>query len=687
MIDDVRRDAQTLLDESAGERADVADERHRVDRLEIARVLFVVAIVPIVCLHLWEPWPHASVIGIAAVAIGGYPIFREAFVNARDGRMTMELSMTIALVAALAIGQAFTALVITAFVLAAEILEHLTVARGRAAIGNLLAFLPRSALVRRHGAMLEVRSDELVIGDAVLVNPGALIPVDGIIIDGASFVDEARITGESMPAEKVLGSRAYAGTVNQRGALEIRTERLGRDTSYGRIIDAVESAEQSRAPIERLADRLSGYLVYFALGAAVLTFLITRNLIATISVIIVAGACGIAAGTPLAVLGAVGRAASLGAIIKGGRYLEALAAVDVVVFDKTGTLTVGRPDVRSVFPAFDVTADRLVGIAAIAERRSEHPLGRAIVTEAERRNLVIEEPEAFASTPGRGIRAAYRGAPILAGNAAFLRDGGFGSVETCSDESVTLVHVAYGSHYLGAIGIADTVRSEAKSAVADLKPMVDRIVMLTGDAKPVADAVGKALGIDIVVAALLPAEKSAYVAELVGSGKIVAMIGDGVNDAPALVRATVGIAMGSGTDVTRESADVVLLGNDLSRFVETMRIARRTKGIVLQNFVGTIVVDGIGIALATRGTLDPLLAALVHVVSELVFILNSTRMLAPRTTRGRRGERVKSDAATANIASTTSEASAIVGGEGDSMISGSFDVVRARDHVPRTGPK
>jgi len=601
-----------------------------IDRLDLARVGFVVAAAAAVWFHLWEPVAQFSVIGVAATLIGGYPIFKEAFENVLERRMTMELSMTIALVAALSIGQAFTALVITAFVLAAEILEHLTVARGREAIGDLLRYLPRTAIVRRDGAMREVPASELAIGDAVLVNPGALVPVDGTVIAGSSFIDEARITGESMPTEKVAGDVAYAGTVNQRGALEIRAERLGRDTSFGRIIDAVESAERSRAPIERLADRLSGYLVYFALGAAVLTYLLTHNIVATISVIIVAGACGIAAGTPLAVLGAVGRAARAGAIVKGGRYLEALAAVDTVIFDKTGTVTFGTPEVRAVVPAPGSTADLLIRMAATAERRSEHPLGTSIVAYAESRAIPVAEPETFTYTPGRGIRAHFDGDVILIGNAALLGDDGLEVTAQTSDEAVTAVHVALGRTYLGAIYIADTVRPEAAAALAALKAMSIRTVLLTGDIERVAAAVGRELGVDEVVAELLPEQKSEFVGELVAAGRIVAMVGDGVNDAPALTRATIGVAMGSGTDVARECADIVLLGNDLSRFVETVRIARRTKAIVMQNFAGTIAVDSVGILLAALGFLNPLFAAFIHVASELTFILNSTRMLAPR---------------------------------------------------------
>ncbi|MBI3119440.1 MAG: cation-translocating P-type ATPase, partial [Candidatus Hydrogenedentes bacterium] len=323
---------------------------------------------------LWRSLADFDVIALVATLAAGYPIFREAIENLLARRMTMELSMTIALVAALAIGEFFTALVIVFFVLVAEELEGLTVGRGRRAIKDLLDLLPHQASVRRDGAVAELAVTALQAGDIVLVKPGGRIPVDGTVVSGSSFVDQATITGESLPVEKLPGSRVYAGTINQSGTLDVRTEGIGRDTAFGKIIEAVERAEHSRAPIQRLADRLAGYLVYFAIGCAALTFIVTRDIRSTISVVIVAGACGIAAGTPLAVLGAIGRAARQGAIIKGGLYLEVLGTVDTIVLDKTGTLTLGQPTVAHVHPCPGETEAGVVEAAAIAERPSEHPL-------------------------------------------------------------------------------------------------------------------------------------------------------------------------------------------------------------------------------------------------------------------------------------------------------------------------
>ncbi|HEV7135060.1 MAG TPA: cation-translocating P-type ATPase [Steroidobacteraceae bacterium] len=608
------------------------EHEHEFEWPEALRIVAVALAAAAVWFRLWEPLSSVSVVGVVGLAIGGWPIFKEAFENLLARRMTMELSMSIAIVAAAAISQFFTALIITLFVLVAEVLEGMTVSRGRRAIRDLLEFLPRAIAVRRAGGVSEVDADELAAGDAVLVNPGGRIPVDGTVIAGHSFVDQSRITGESLPVEKTPGNGVFAGSINQSGALEIRAERVGRDTSYGKIIEAVEQAERSRAPVQRLADRLSAYLVYFALGAALLTYLLTHNIRSTISVIIVAGACGIAAGTPLAILGAIGRAARSGAIVKGGLYLEQLGRVDTVVLDKTGTLTFGHPEMRALRPLEGVLPMTLLDAAAAAELRSEHPLGKTIVEYARAMNLAIAEPEHFGYRPGRGIDATVAGERVLVGNLALMRDhgievppalvkGGRGSSE---------VYVVRGQTLLGAIEIADRIRPEAQSAVAAIHALGVRTVLLTGDARAVADSVAAELGIAEVAADLLPEDKRAYVQQLVAARRTVAMVGDGVNDAPALVEAQVGVAMGSGTDVARESADVVLLGNDLVKFAETLAIARRARRIIWANFVGTIGVDTLGIALAAVGLLNPLLAAFIHVASELTFILNSARLLPGR---------------------------------------------------------
>ena len=546
--------------------------------------------------------------------------------------------MTIALLSALAIGEFFTALVITGFVLAAEVLEGLTVGRGRRAIQDLIDFLPRTVSVRRNEDVVEIPAQNLQLGDTVIVKPGGRIPVDGLVLSGRSFVEQAAITGEAMPVEKLSGDPVYAGTINQSGALEVRADKLGRDTTFGKIIEAVERAEKSRAPIQKTADRLAGYLVYFALGAAILTFFVTHNVRSTISVVIVAGACGIAAGTPLAILGAIGRAARQGSIIKGGLYLEALAAVDTVLLDKTGTLTFGTPQIREIISADGFTERQILAAAAIAERKSEHPLAKAIIARALELAIPVVEPDQFAYTPGKGVSAEYRGEEIIVGSRTLLMERGMKRILPVNGHGiggVSEAYVARGGQVLGTIRIADVLRPEAKSAVAAMREMGLKTVLLSGDAQEVTTLVGRDLGVDVAVGELLPDQKAKWVGDLRSKNRKVAMVGDGINDAPALVEANVGIAMGSGTDVARESADVILIGSDLSKLVETLRIARRCRGIIMQNFVGTLVVDSIGVGMAACGFLNPLLAAFIHVTSELAFILNSTRLLPRSSTIGR----------------------------------------------------
>ena len=600
-----------------------------VEWLELGRIAFVGLAIAFTWFRLWLPLPHFDVVGFAAVLIGGYPIFREAFADLLSRRMTMELSMTIALVSALVIREVFTALLIVFFVLIAEVLEELTVGRGRRAIQDLLDFLPQQVELRRADGVRPASLGELSSGDVVLVRPGGRVPVDGIVVGGHSFIDQATITGESMPVEKVPGAHVFAGTVNQSGILEIKTETVGRETAFGRIIVAVEQAERSRAPVQRTADRLAGYLVYFALACALFTFILTHNARSTISVIIVAGACGIAAGTPLAILGAIGRAARHGAIVKGGLYMETLSKVDTVVLDKTGTLTLGNPEVISIDPAPGIERERLLRVAASAERYSEHPLARAILKTANDAALGLVDPDGFAYTPGKGISCRVDGEETVVGNRAFLMEHDVKVFTPSLDhDSSTEISVSQGRVHLGSLSIADVLRPEAVEAVRALKEMSVRTVLLTGDTAAIGRAVGQQLQVDDVEAELLPQQKLDRVRALRSAGRTVAMVGDGINDAPALMEANVGIAMGSGTEVARESANVLLLGNDLLKVVEVIKIARRCNRIIMFNFAGTLGVDGVGVGLAAFGFLNPVLAVLIHVTSELIFILNSARLLS-----------------------------------------------------------
>ena len=605
-------------------------------------------------------------VGAVVLAVGCWPLLIEAAGDLRERRMSMELSMLLAIVAAAAIGEWVTALAVTVFALCAEVLEELSMDRGRDALTDLMSFLPQTTRVveapkatesestesaesSQSSGVTEVPLDEVRPGQVIALSPGGRVPVDGIVRTGRADVDQSRITGEALPVQVGPGDRVPAGSIT-RGALELEVERVGEESSYGRIVAAVRRAQSSRAPVQRLADRLAARIVYLALAAALVTFLATRDARATISVIIVAGACGVAAGTPLAVLAAIARAARCGAFVKDGTHLEQLSAVDTVVMDKTGTLTVGEPRVVSVRPTEAAAGEgEVLALAAAAEWNSEHPIGRAIYAEAAVRDLTVPMPGDVAYSPGAGVSAHVEGRQITVGRCRGQKNQPERDASDCEDEAAlstesdpeapsasSVVEVRADGQLLGTIALADRLRQGAAAAVRDLGDMGLEVLMLTGDSAASARHVAGLLGLteEQVRADLLPTDKEEVIDSLRRAGKRVAMVGDGVNDAPALGAADVGIAMGTGTDVAREAGDVVLVGSAPADLVETVRVARRARRIIMVNFVGTVVVDVVGMIAAGLGLLGPVAAALVHVVSESAFILNSAR-LVPRRTRRR----------------------------------------------------
>jgi heavy metal translocating P-type ATPase len=617
---------------------------HRAGAIEYIRLGLLALVVVSSLIGWWREFMNYDWLAFAATITGGFPIYAEAWENLRKRRTTMELSMTIALIAALCIGQFFTALVIAFFVLFAELLEGFTVGSGRKAIEKLIDALPRRVTVRRDGQEQEVSTAEVAGGEIIIIRPGERIPADGVVIKGHSFVDQGSITGESLPVEKIEGNGLFAGTINREGVLEMKVARVGRDTTFGKIIEIVEQAEQSRAPVQRIADRLAAGLVYFALGAAVLTFVVTGNITSTIAVIIVAGACGVAAGTPLAILAGIGNAARRGIIIKGGLYLEQLSTIDTVVLDKTGTLTVGVPKVAAVTPLNGVDENAVLQTAAIAEQHSEHPLGEAILRSARERNLPLREYSTIRYLPGKGLACVETGSEILIGTRALFEENGVTISEEVSKVLTvnerpghTAVLVGRDKNILGSVELADDLRAEAWETVGELNRKGYRTILLTGDSPETAKAIGDKLGVCEAIGGLLPQQKLDKIRDLLRQGRKVAMVGDGVNDAPALAQATVGIAMGEGTDVALETADVTLMTSDLSRLMDVLAIGKRCYRVIMFNFWGTIAVDFAGVVLAFLGLLAPIFAALIHVVSELAFILNSARLFRQKRVRGGQG--------------------------------------------------
>src|SRR4029077_8998260 len=534
--------------------------------------------------------------------------------------INMEVSMTVAIVASLLVAQFTAAVVVTFFVLLSEFIESYAVDKGRATIVKLEKSIPRRALVRRNGVEVEIEVDTIAPREVVVVRDGERIPIDGILVKGSGFVNQSAITGEAVAVEKTIGNRVFAGSIDESGVLEIETEKVGGETVFGQIIKLVEEAEGRKAPIQKLSDKLAAWLVEFTIVFAVITFIVTRNLISTISVIVVAGACGVAAGTPLAIVAVMGGLAKKGVIVKGGVYIQEMSKIDTIVIDKTGTLTLGDPVVTDIIGLNDHSEEQVLMLAASAEKMSNHPLARAITARARELGINPESSTSSEYQAGKGMVSELDGESVLIGNSLLMAEQHVpmsNDVETTLSAKVsegkTTVIVARGGQICGIIGIEDRIRNESRKAIQDLESMGLTTVMLTGDNKVAAKSVGDQVGIEDVRAELLPSEKVSIIEQLSSSGQKIAMVGDGVNDAPALARANVGIGMGAGTDIAIEEADIVLMTNDLGKVPAIVRASKKAYGAIMQNFYGSLIVDGIGLTLAFQGLLNPLLAAGIHV--------------------------------------------------------------------------
>jgi Cu+-exporting ATPase len=546
------------------------------------------------------------------------------------------------------------AAVITVLVLLGQVLELRAREQTSGAIRALLDLAPKTARrVKADGSEEEVSLDLIGIGDHFRVRPGEKVPVDGVVVEGRSSVDESMVTGESMPVTKDIGDRAIGGTINRSGGLLVEAEKIGRETLLARIVQMVAEAQRSRAPIQRLADQVSGWFVPLVILIALLAFgawsmwgpdpKLAFGLVAAVTVLIIACPCALGLATPMSIMVGVGRGARSGVLIKNAEALERMEKVDTLVVDKTGTLTEGKPSVTAVRTTTGHTDDELVRLAGSLERASEHPLGVAIVEEARRRALTLAEPADFDSPSGKGVRGTVEGHTILIGNAAFLAESG---VETASmaDEAnrlrangATAIFVAIDGTVAGMLAISDPVKSTTPEAIAALHQEGLRIVMLTGDNRVTAEAVARRLGIDEVEADVLPDRKSDIVQRLRKEGRVVAMAGDGVNDAPALAAADVGIAMGTGTDVAIESAGITLLGGDLNGILRARRLSRATMRNIRQNLFFAFVYNAAGVPVAAGVLypefgilLSPIIAAAAMALSSVSVIGNALRLRTAR---------------------------------------------------------
>jgi len=597
-------------------------------------------------------WRQAVPIEVlwAAVAIGLYPLVKTGLLDlVRERKIGTEIFVTIATLVAMLGGETVAGAVLMVIILIAEFIAELNTDRARASIKTLIGSVPQVALVRGKDGEVGERSvpvAELRVGDVVLVRAGEKVPVDGSVLSGQGAVNEASITGESLPKDKQTGSTVFAGTVLASGALDVRTDKLGADTMFARIITLVEDAEAHQAPVQKLADRVAAWLIPVVLVFLVGVWLVTRDIRTVVTLLIFTSPAELGLATPLVMIAAVARAARNGILIKGGLYLELLAKVDVVVFDKTGTLTANRPAVVSVSTQDAAIDERqLMRLAAAADRRSAHPLAQAVMTHAAALGIEVPEPQQYEQIQARGVKATVEGRAVLVGNPALLSEAGVAlpsstlatgptaAAEAAGIGSSTPVHVAVDGRFAGIVYIADAVRPGARETLVALKATgVKRTVMLTGDNAATAHAVAQQLGIDEVHAELLPEGKVGVIAELQKQGHRVAMVGDGINDAPALARADVGIAMGGvGTQAALEAADVALMTDDLAKIGAARAIARRAYRTVQENlFVGVGVVHVLGIAAALMGWIGPIEAAIIHLGPDVLVFVNSVKLLRVR---------------------------------------------------------
>ncbi|MEO8494253.1 MAG: cation-translocating P-type ATPase [Planctomycetota bacterium] len=598
--------------------------------IEIGRIVFV----GLITLLYWQQLLPLSVL-LGAVAVGLYPLVKTGLLDLiHERKIGTEIFVTIATVIALLGGEYVAAAVLMNIILIAEFIAELNTDRARASIKELIGSVPQVALIRGDGGDRTIPVSELKVGDVVLVRGGEKIPADGTVVSGQGSVNEAVITGESLPLEKGLQSSVLAGTLVESGALDIRTDKVGQDTMFARIIALVEHAEEQQAPVQKLADKVAAWLIPVVFVFLLGVYLFTRDVRLIVTLLIFTSPAELGLATPLVMIAAIARAAKSGILVKGGLYLELLARADVMVFDKTGTLTVGQPEVAAIHVLDStLTEDSLLILAAAADRRSGHPLAKAVVDRALQRNLDVPEPSEFEMLRGRGVKATVNGKVVLVGNAALLEENGIQVPSLGTDEVGTTVYVAVDKSVAGTLELADQIRPGAKEAVARLKATgVKRVVMLTGDNKRIASRVGTELGIDDVRAELLPEDKVNAIVELQREGHQVVMVGDGVNDAPALAQAQVGIAMGArGTQAAIEAADVALMTDDLSKIVLARALARRAYRTIQENiFVGVGVVHVLGITAALLGWIGPIQAAMIHLGPDILVFVNSVKLLRVR---------------------------------------------------------
>jgi P-type Cu+ transporter len=611
------------------------DAGHYVRRVSTLLTLVVGAVLFIVVIGEWfglfdlltdrlPMW-----VGVPFVLAGGWPIFVNVVRAAGRRQITAHTLMTLGVVAALAVGEWMTAAVVVFLMRVGNYTEQFTAESARRSVKELASLAPHTARVERNGSEIQAPVSSVAMGDIVIVRPGELIPVDGEVVAGHATVDQATITGESLPVDVGPTDPVYAATIARLGSLRVRTTRVGDETTFGRVVKLVEEAEARRGDVQRFADRFSAYYLPVVAGIALLTLLLRRDPLATAAVLVVACSCSIALATPIAMLASIGAAAKRGLLIRGGKYIETLARADVLLVDKTGTLTTGQPQITDIMSFNGLSNGEVLALAAAAEHDSEHPLAAAVRTAATEQALAVAAATGFVALPGQGIKATVADREVLVGSRRFVEQyvtlPAAGSLPL---QGKTLLYVATGGEATGVLAATDTLRSDVTAALALTRRLgVRQIELLTGDHEAVAADLAGQLGI-AYRANLLPEDKIAIVKEYQAQGHTVIMVGDGVNDAPALAQADVGIAMGhAGADIAIESAHVTLLREDWLLVPALLQIAQRTMGVVKLNLGFTAVYNLLGLTLAAFGYLPPILAAAAQSIPDLGILANSARLL------------------------------------------------------------
>lgn len=607
-------------------------------------------------LHAWDLM--LFIVSTPIIWIAGWSVFYGAYKALRSRSINMDVLVTVSVLAGWGYGATCTfipwigsegfsymetSMGILAFILLGRFIEERVRRRSAAAIRKLLELQPTYARVLRGGQEVEVPVDEVQVGDVIIVKPGERIPTDGVVIEGRSLVDESMITGESVPKEKNVGDEVVGGTVNEAGFLKIRATKVGGETALAQIIRLVEEAQSSTAPIQRFADRVVGYFVPAVFIIAIAAFLywlftasFTHAFLVLLSVLLIACPCALGIATPTAILAGVGKGAEHGILLRGGEYVERARRLTTIIFDKTGTLTMGKPTVTDVIPVGSYSREDVMKLAAIAEKSSEHPLAEAIIKAADNLGFKASSPSSFEVIPGGGVRATYEGHLVFLGNSRLMEGNGVDvsrvkdTVSKLEEQGKMVVFLAVDGDLVGVIAAMDTPKEEAAEVVSRLKEMGFEIIMLTGDNERTAKAIARQLGIDNVIAEVMPWEKADIIKKLQAKGKVVAMVGDGINDAPALAQADIGIAVGSGTDIAKEAGGIVLIKSDLRDVVKAIKLSKVTMKKIKQNLFWALIYNTLAIPIAALGLLTPLIAAGAMALSSLFVTINSATLKLQR---------------------------------------------------------